>query len=59
MPDLKKELAEKRQLLKKLIRSQSTASCASVVSTQADVRREMEISDLEEEIRKLEQKIGA
>jgi hypothetical protein len=58
MSNLKKELAEKRQLLKQLIRSRSTASCASVVSKEADVRREMEISDLEEEIRKLEEKIG-
>ncbi len=59
MANLKKELAEKRQLLKKLIHSQSTASCASVVSTEADVRREMEISELEEEIRKLEEQIEA
>ena len=59
MKNLKKELAEKKQLLKKLNLSRSTASCASVVSTEADVRREMEISDLEEEIRKLEKKIGA
>ena len=58
MANLKKELADKRELLKKLIRSRSTASCASVVSTEADVRREIEISDLEEEIRKLEKKIG-
>jgi len=59
MEDLSKELEEKRQLLKRLMRSRSTAGCASVVSTEADVRREMEISDLEEEIRKLEEKLAS
>ena len=58
MEDLREQLAEKRGLLKKLTRSRSTAGCASVVSKEADVRRELEISDLEEEIRELEEKIG-
>jgi len=59
MKNLEKKLADKRNRLKQLIRTRSTAGCASVVSKEADVRREMEISELEEEIRKLEAKLGA
>jgi hypothetical protein len=48
------ELAEKKRRLAELLRSRSGASCASIVSSEIDVRRELEIEKLEEEIRRLE-----
>jgi hypothetical protein len=48
------ELAEKRRRLAELLRSRSGATCAGIVSSEIDVRRELEIEKLEEEIRRLE-----
>ncbi len=47
-------IAEKKRRLAELLRSRSGATCASVLSSEIDVRREMEIEELEEEIRRLE-----
>ncbi|HUV08461.1 MAG TPA: hypothetical protein VMX75_12070 [Spirochaetia bacterium] len=48
------ELEKKKATLKELIRSRSKANCSSVVSSEADVRRESQIEELEEEIKNLE-----
>jgi hypothetical protein len=52
-PDL---LVEKKRKLQELIRARSSATCAGVLSSEIDVRRETQIEELEEEIRKLEKK---
>jgi polyhydroxyalkanoate synthesis regulator phasin len=57
MADLKKQLAESRRKLQELIRSRSSATCSSVVSSEIDVRRETEIEELEEEIERLERQV--
>lgn len=56
MPTSKETLAEMKRKLRELIRSRSQATCSSVVSTEADVRREMQIEELEEQIRALTHK---
>jgi hypothetical protein len=38
------------------VRSRSKATCAGVLSSEIDVRRETQIEELEEEIRRLEKK---
>ncbi len=48
------ELVDKKRKLQELIRARSRATCAGVLSSEVDVRRETEIEELEEEIRKLE-----
>jgi hypothetical protein len=48
------ELAEKKRRLQELLRSRSKATCAGVLSSGIDVRRETEIEQLEEDIRRLE-----
>ena len=48
------ELAEKKRKLQELLRSRSKATCAGVLSSEIDVRRETEIEQLEEDIRRLE-----
>ena len=48
------ELAEKKRRLQELLRSRSKATCAGVLSSEIDVRRETEIEQLEEDIRRLE-----
>ena len=50
------ELAEKKRRLQELQRSRSKATCAGVLSSEIDVRRETEIEDLEEEIGRLEKR---
>jgi HAMP domain-containing protein len=50
------ELAEKKRRLQELLRSRSKATCAGVLSSEIDVRRETEIEELEEEIRRLEKR---
>jgi hypothetical protein len=50
----KEELAEKKRRLEELVRSRSRATCAGVFSSEIDVRRETQIEELEEEIRRLE-----
>jgi HAMP domain-containing protein len=48
------QIAELRRRLEELRRSRSKATCAGVLSSEIDVRRETEIEDLEEELRRLE-----
>jgi len=48
------ELAEMKRRLKELLRSRSKATCAGVLSSEIDVRRETQIEELEEEIRRLQ-----
>jgi hypothetical protein len=50
------ELAEMKRRLQELVRSRSKATCAGVLSSEIDVRRETQIEELEEEIRRLEKK---
>jgi len=50
------EIAEKRRELQELLRSRSKATCAGILSSEIDVRRETQIEELEEEIRRLEKK---
>jgi polyhydroxyalkanoate synthesis regulator phasin len=57
MPSLEEQIKEKKRKLQELIRSRSQATCASVVSTEIDVRRETEIEELEEQIRELQGKL--
>ena len=47
-------IAEKKRKLQELLRSRSKATCAGVLSSEIDVRRETEIEQLEEDIRRLE-----
>jgi polyhydroxyalkanoate synthesis regulator phasin len=58
MEDLKKELENKILRLKELVDSRSKAYCTSVNSSADEVRRETEIDELEQEIKKLEAKLG-
>ena len=48
------ELEQKKVKLNELIKSRSKANCSAFYSSEADVRRESEIEDLEDEIRELE-----
>ena len=48
------QIAEIRRKLEELRRARSKATCAGVLSSGIDVRRETEIEDLEEELRRLE-----
>jgi hypothetical protein len=50
------ELAEMKRRLQELVRSRSKATCAGILSSEIDVRRETQIEELEEEIRRLEKK---
>ena len=50
------ELADMKRRLQELVRSRSKATCAGVLSSEIDVRRETQIEELEEEIRRLEKK---
>lgn len=50
------ELKEKQRRLQELIRSRSQANCAGTFSNEIDVRRETEIEELEEQIKRLEKK---
>jgi predicted RNase H-like nuclease (RuvC/YqgF family) len=52
--DIRKQLEEKRAKLEELKASKPKANCSTQFSSEADVRRETEIEDLEEEIRRLE-----
>jgi HAMP domain-containing protein len=57
MAKIDEELKEKRRRLRELVHSRSKATCAGVLSSEIDVRRETEIEELEEEIRRLEKKL--
>ena len=48
------QIAEKKRKLEELRRARSKATCAGVLSSEIDVRRETQIEDLEEELRRLE-----
>ncbi len=52
------EIAEKKRKLQELLRSRSKATCAGILSSEIDVRRETQIEELEEEIRRLEKEPG-
>jgi HAMP domain-containing protein len=57
MTKIEDELKEKKRKLQELVRSRSQATCAGVYSSEIDVRRETEIEELEEDIRRLEKEI--
>ncbi len=54
MSDLKARLEEKALRPKDLVDSRSKAYCSSIISSEEDVKRETEIDDLEEEIKRIE-----
>ena len=58
MEDLKKELEKKVIRLQELVKARSKAYCTSVNSSADEVRRETEIDELEQEIKRLESKLG-
>ncbi len=58
MEDLKKDLESKILRLRELVNARSKAYCTSVNSSADEVRRETEIDDLEQAIKKLEAKLG-
>jgi predicted RNase H-like nuclease (RuvC/YqgF family) len=57
MVEIEEELKEKKRKLQELVHSRSKATCAGVYSSGIDVRRETEIEELEEDIRRLEKKL--
>ena len=57
MEDITKQLEEKRAQLKQLKKNQSDANCSSTHSSGADMRREMEMEDLEDQIKALENQL--
>ena len=54
MNDRTAELQEKRRKLNELVKSRSKSNCSATFSSKADVQRETEIEDLEDEIKELE-----
>ena len=56
--ELKVELKEKVKRLDELVKRRSKAYCSTVNSSADDVRRETEIDELEEDIKRLENKIS-
>jgi HAMP domain-containing protein len=54
MGTIEEELKEKKRRLQELLSSRSGATCAGMYSSEIDVRRETEIEELEEDIRRLE-----
>jgi hypothetical protein len=58
MEDLKKELENKVIRLQELVKARSKAYCTAVNSSADEVGRETEIDELEQEIKKLEVKLG-
>jgi hypothetical protein len=57
MDDLKAKLEEKVMRLKILVDSRSKAYCSNIISSEEEVKREMEIEELEEEINRIEKEI--
>jgi hypothetical protein len=53
----KSELEQKQERLNALIKSRSKANCSAKYSKAADVKREMEIEELEQEIEALQAKL--
>jgi hypothetical protein len=58
MSELAQQLEAKEQQLAQLKENQSKANCSSTYSSPADMRREMEIEELEDEIKALNKKIA-
>ena len=59
MSDLKAQLEEKVMRLKTLVDSRSKAYCSNVNSSEDEVKREMEIEELEEDINRIEKELLA
>ena len=59
MASILEELEQKKQQLKEIKDLHMSAGCSSSHTSGADMRREMEIEDLEDEIKELEQKAAA
>jgi polyhydroxyalkanoate synthesis regulator phasin len=57
MEDIQTELKKKKERLAELIKSRSKATCSSTYSSKADVDRETEIEELEDEIKALESNV--
>ncbi len=57
MTEVEKDIKEKQARLEKLVKARSKAYCSTVLSSEADVLRENEIEELEEEIQALQQKL--
>jgi len=53
------QMAEIRRKLEELRRARSKATCAGILSSEIDVRRETQIEELEEELRRLEKRPAA
>ena len=54
---LEQELMESKKKLKELVASQSKANCSSKYSSGIDVRREEEIEEMEDKIKRLENQL--
>ncbi|KPJ89515.1 MAG: hypothetical protein AMS17_01705 [Spirochaetes bacterium DG_61] len=59
MDELKAQLEKNILRLEQLIKSRPKAFCSTVHSSEVDVKRESEIDELEEEIKRLEKLIGS
>jgi hypothetical protein len=59
MGDVRAELEQKRTRLAGLKESRSKANCSTKYSSAAQMQRELEIEELEDEIKTLEQKVKA
>lgn len=59
MADTKMELSEARVRLAALVEARSKANCSSHHSSEADMRREAEIEDVEERIAELEKELAS
>jgi predicted RNase H-like nuclease (RuvC/YqgF family) len=58
MSEIAATLEDKKRELRALKESRPTASCSRENSTEADVRREMEVEALEDEIRELQKRLS-
>ncbi len=57
MADLRRELKDRKGKLAALKSNQSKANCSTTNSSAADMQREMQIEELEDEIRRLEKQL--
>ncbi len=58
MGDINTKLEEKKGQLHQLRENQSKANCSVTISSAADMRREMEMENLEDEIKALEKQLA-